>query len=229
MNFTRSVGSKRYPVCCTKKIVSTGLRTPSNVDNIFESIGSLRPQVERARYESSYTVSGQPLTAVTKWEKLHLQAFFSCMVRSCQSIFIRSLRAIHNSACSWGDMTSHRFSIPASVGLDIACPVLAGRVRCCCMTTAQAGLVDLEGEVAVRRHGRRYKELLAARGSERSIVMSGGGGGWILLSRNAHTRAFAAPGSRNVSNVSSQWIECIVAVLTFFAGKSKITIEVDWN
>lgn len=45
-------------------------------------------------------------------------AFFSCNVNSFQSTTIRSLRAIHSSACSWGGMASHLFSIFAKVGLD---------------------------------------------------------------------------------------------------------------
>ena len=52
---------------------------------------------------------------------IDLQAFFSCIVRSCQSTAIRSLRAIHNSACSCGGIVSHLFSIFASVGLLTAC------------------------------------------------------------------------------------------------------------
>ena len=56
-----------------------------------------------------------------------LPAFFSCSVISFQSIFIRSLNCIQSSACSWGGICSHLFSIPARVGLEIAC---AARVVC---------------------------------------------------------------------------------------------------
>ena len=48
-------------------------------------------------------------------------AFFSCTVNSAQFTFIRSRSAIHRSACSWGGIVSHLFSIFARVGLDIAC------------------------------------------------------------------------------------------------------------
>lgn len=64
----------------------------------------------------------------------HVPAFFSCIVKSFQSTFILSLRAIHKSACSCGGSASHLFSISASVGLLIACACLicwliAGTVR----------------------------------------------------------------------------------------------------
>lgn len=47
-------------------------------------------------------------------------AFFSCMVISFQSTFMRSRSDIHRSACSWGGMSSHRFSMLARVGLEMA-------------------------------------------------------------------------------------------------------------
>jgi hypothetical protein len=64
----------------------------------------------------------------------YVPAFFSCMVKSFQSTFILSLRAIHRSACSCGGKASHLFSISANVGLLIACACLtcwliAGTVR----------------------------------------------------------------------------------------------------
>ena len=51
---------------------------------------------------------------------LYAPAFFSCMVNSFQSVFMRSLSVIHRSACSWGGMSSHRFSMLARVGLEMA-------------------------------------------------------------------------------------------------------------
>jgi hypothetical protein len=51
----------------------------------------------------------------------NVPAFFSCNVNSAQLTFMRSLSAIHNSACSCGGIASHLFSIFASVGLEIAC------------------------------------------------------------------------------------------------------------
>lgn len=50
-----------------------------------------------------------------------IPAFFSCKVISFQSTFMRSLSCIQSSACSCGGMVSHLFSIPAKVGLDMAC------------------------------------------------------------------------------------------------------------
>ena len=47
-------------------------------------------------------------------------AFFSWTVSSVQLPFMRSRRAIQRSACSWRGMPSHRFSILASVGLEMA-------------------------------------------------------------------------------------------------------------
>ena len=113
-------------------------------------------------------------------------------------------------------MASHRFSIPASVGLEIACAVLADRTWCCCVTTVQAELGDREGGFAVRRHGRRYKELLPARGSERSIVMRGWDGGLNIDEQECSYTGFRS--SRQLPmghlNVSSQSNVYSVAVLT---------------
>lgn len=50
----------------------------------------------------------------------YIPAFFSCVVNSFQSTFMRSLRAIHSSACSSGAICSHRFSMSARVGLEMA-------------------------------------------------------------------------------------------------------------
>jgi hypothetical protein len=50
----------------------------------------------------------------------NVPAFFSCRVSSFQSALMRSLSAIHSSACSWGGMASHLFSMFARVGLEIA-------------------------------------------------------------------------------------------------------------
>jgi hypothetical protein len=53
--------------------------------------------------------------------ELYAPAFFSCMVISFQSTFMRSLSDIQRSACSWGGISSHRFSMLARVGLEMAC------------------------------------------------------------------------------------------------------------
>lgn len=64
--------------------------------------------------------------------RYHVPAFFSCRVSSFQSTFMRSRSAIHSSACSWGAIASHRFSMLASVGFEMAC---AQRICCevCCL------------------------------------------------------------------------------------------------
>ena len=49
-----------------------------------------------------------------------IPAFFSFMVISVQSTFMRSRRAIHRSACSCGGIASHLFSMLARVGLEMA-------------------------------------------------------------------------------------------------------------
>ena len=93
-------------------------------------------------------------------------AFFSCIVNLCQSSVILSLSFIHKSACSWGGIPSHRFSILARVGFDIAC---RESDRCCWILFRQdtAGERRREG----RRTGRESREvLLEARGRDRSIV-----------------------------------------------------------
>jgi hypothetical protein len=50
----------------------------------------------------------------------HVPAFFSWTVRSAQFSFMRSRRAIQSSACSVFGMPSHRFSMFARVGLEMA-------------------------------------------------------------------------------------------------------------
>lgn len=56
---------------------------------------------------------------------LYAPAFFSWWVNSDQLAFIRSRSDIHRSACSCGGIVSHRFSMSASVGFEIACAALA--------------------------------------------------------------------------------------------------------
>lgn len=50
----------------------------------------------------------------------HAPAFFSCMVSSFQLPLMRSRRDIQRSACSCRGMPSHRFSMLARVGLEMA-------------------------------------------------------------------------------------------------------------
>ena len=69
-------------------------------------------------------------------------AFFSCKVNSAQLVFMRSLSAIHRSACSCGGMPSHRFSIFASVGFEIACAW-----RCCVDRTMVRGAAREERRI----------------------------------------------------------------------------------
>ena len=57
----------------------------------------------------------------------HVPAFFSWRVSSAQLPFMRSRRAIHSSACSVWGMPSHRFSMLARVGLEMACVEAAAR------------------------------------------------------------------------------------------------------
>jgi len=57
---------------------------------------------------------------------------------------MRSLNAIHKSACSCGGIASHRFSIFASVGFEIAC----ADAKRCCEQTAVAGRTILEAALA---------------------------------------------------------------------------------
>lgn len=78
--------------------------------------------------------------------QMPVPAFFSLSVISCQSTFIRSLNAIHKSACSCGGIDSHRCSMLVRVGFDMACAL-----RCCDRgeTTADARKV-LSARVLVR-------------------------------------------------------------------------------
>ena len=51
--------------------------------------------------------------------KAHLPAFRSWNDSSCQSFFIRSLNAIHSSACCSGGMGTHLFSMSTKVGFEM--------------------------------------------------------------------------------------------------------------
>ena len=59
-------------------------------------------------------------------EKKDIPAFFSCRLSSCHGAFMRSLRAIHSSACSCTGIDSHLFSIFLRVGFEMA--VLEARI-----------------------------------------------------------------------------------------------------
>ena len=97
-------------------------------------------------------------------------AFFSWRVISCQLTFIRSLRAIHRSACCCGGIPSHRFSMPARVGFDIAW-IPACRFWCCRDSNRQAAAGRCQVFVWIRCGcTRRGAELGAARGSDRSMM-----------------------------------------------------------
>lgn len=80
----------------------------------------------------------------------NIQAFFSCSVKSFHSPFIRSRRAIHNSACSWGAIPSQRFSISASCTLLTAYPEL---LRICCWLTATRAWAAGRAETEVVARG----------------------------------------------------------------------------
>ena len=70
-------------------------------------------------------------------------AFFSWCVSSDQLTFMRSRSDIHRSACSCGGMASHRFSISASVGLEMAWAALA----CTGLSSAPLGLTAARAEL----------------------------------------------------------------------------------
>ncbi len=72
-------------------------------------------------------------------------------------------------------MTSHRFSIPARVGLEIAWAV-ACRFCCCWTSNTQTGKGSLDGlrDETIEGPRRRDLELGAARGNERNIVVRSG-------------------------------------------------------
>jgi hypothetical protein len=79
-------------------------------------------QSSNTQLEELRILSGSELEVKGKGEDK--PAFFSCTVNSAQLAFIRSLSAIHKSACSCGGSVSHLFSIFASVGFEIACACL---------------------------------------------------------------------------------------------------------
>ena len=101
------------------------------------------------------------------WKRDDLPAFFSWRVSSFQSTFMRSRRAIQRSACSCGGMASHRFSMLASVGLEIACAF-----RTCC--DRARGVSD----AAVARVDANEPGSWRRRGVVRSIVIAAGREEW---------------------------------------------------
>ena len=129
---TWTVWAECDPICCVHLVsqpLHPNLRLPCY------AMSSLPSRCGLSRVQPAFLRHSCPLPlprnceAIGNHNNIHLPAFFSCNVISFQSTFIRSLNAIHKSACSWGGMASHLFSIFASVGLLIAC---AFRVCCCC-------------------------------------------------------------------------------------------------
>lgn len=98
---------------------------------------------------------------------MYAPAFFSCIVISFQSTFMRSLSDIHKSACSWGGMSSHRFSMLARVGLEMAC---AWRV---CWSWQATGAA-LGRAVRVATEGMTEAELLGALVRDERSMAAGG-------------------------------------------------------
>jgi len=98
-------------------------------------------------------------------------AFFSCGVNSAQGTFMRSRNAIHRSACSCGGMPSHRFSMLASVGLEMA--------WACLICTAEMGRT-IARELAASREERRMDWRSMARGQKEWLGVSKESGGGQL-------------------------------------------------
>lgn len=106
--------------------------------------------------------------------KMYIPAFFSCTVNSFQSTFMRSLKAIHKSACSCGGIASHRFSMLAKVGLLIACACL----DCWQSGVRRAAAVREVGRVVGRERAERrsdWRSMVCGSGAER-----GCGGGLVI-------------------------------------------------
>jgi hypothetical protein len=100
-------------------------------------------------YYLLYNKDGMPsqvggLREYVSKRKENIPAFFSCSVNSAQFVFILSLSAIHRSACSCGGMPSHRFSMFASVGLEMAC-------ACRCWTAGTHRTIVALGAAPARR------------------------------------------------------------------------------
>jgi hypothetical protein len=108
--------------------------------------------VARRKHPARHSTTRRTTTSA---REVYAPAFFSCMVNSFQSSFMRSLSDIHKSACSCGGMSSHRFSMLARVGLEMAC---AWRV-CWIWQTAEAARGTA---VRVAVEGMTIAELLAA-------------------------------------------------------------------
>lgn len=64
---------------------------------------------------------------------------------------MRSLSAIHSSACSCGGIASHRFSIPARVGFEMACAE-----RVCCVVGVRCAFRQAVG---AERKGFRVRRI----------------------------------------------------------------------
>ena len=168
--FTWAVWAECNPVCCVYLVSKPLLyqSTPAALCNIMTSEEVVVSRVLPAFLRHSCPLLLPPDTeAIGHHDCVNLPAFFSCNVISFQSTFIRSLNAIHRSACSWGGMASHLFSIFARVGLLIAC---AFRVCCCCIDWQR----DASGVRAAAWHLEVVRVVADAscrsRGCERSIV-----------------------------------------------------------
>ena len=104
----------------------------------------------------------------------NIPAFFSCNVNSFQSLFMRSRRAIHRSACSCGGIASHRFSMLASVGLEMACACRVWRLR----VVGMVAVVRRKGEEDAERW---WAEVVGRRASAvRNMAGSDGGGSGLV-------------------------------------------------
>lgn len=99
--------------------------------------------------------------------------FFSCKVNSFQFSFMRSRRAIHSSACSGRGMPSHRFSMLARVGFEMAWLEEVGAATVEAAARAITGVLVVEEVAAWRlaweRPARRARE------DDRRIIFGGGG------------------------------------------------------
>lgn len=122
----------------------------------------------RAAGELLGTSYDHPQRSIAEMRALYAPAFFSCMVISFQSTFMRSLSVIHRSACSWGGMSSQRFSMLARMGLEMA---WLWRV-CWRHVTAAARGTQRAWRVAV--DGRSEAELRVARTTEERSMTAGG-------------------------------------------------------
>lgn len=160
---TRAVGAEGDPVSCDGTVSALSLFrwTPACTAH------GAPPGRHGHRAHTARGPATEELVSQQPRKGLDSPAFFSCSVISAQLDFMRSRRAIHRSACSCGGMASHRFSMLARVGVEMA---WAAR--------RAAGRTMVDRDAAARAREAGVRSIL--RGSVMVVMGSGRRWGWWM-------------------------------------------------